>query len=76
MPKITPVDFQVLVCIFEKCGFSYSRTHGDHLVYTKSSFPRPLVIPRYKNVPVFIIQNLIRTSGIDRKKYFELLNTL
>jgi len=73
MPKISPVSFRVLVNIFEQCGFCHSRTHGDHLVYVKPGFRRALVIPRYENIPVFIICNLIRTSGITRKKYFEFL---
>ena len=39
----------------------------------KPGVKRPLVIPAYKAVPVFIIKNLIRTSGITREQYFELL---
>lgn len=73
MLKITPISFKRLVCIFEKVGFKYSRTKGDHLVYVKAGCARPLVIPKYEEVPVFIIKNLLRTSSIDREKYFSLL---
>jgi hypothetical protein len=34
---------------------------------------RPIVIPMYKEVPVFIIKNLLRTSGMSRDRYFALL---
>lgn len=73
MPKIVPVRFSVLVALFEKEGFCYARTKGDHLIYTKKGIIRPIVIPRYEEVPVFIIKDLLRTAGIDRDRYFELL---
>jgi len=73
MQKITPINYQKLVCIFEKAGFIYSRTKGDHIIYTRSGIVRPLVIPKYKQIPVFVIKNLLRTAGVEREKYFELL---
>ncbi|MBI4443733.1 MAG: type II toxin-antitoxin system HicA family toxin [Acidobacteria bacterium] len=73
MPPIRPVPFQVLVKVFERDGFQLKRQHGDHLIYTKAGVKRPLVIPMYDEVPVFIIKNLLRTAGISREKYFEFL---
>ena len=73
MPAIQPVPYQTLVRIFEKDGFSFARQSGDHRIYTKSGVKRPLVIPAYRSVPVFIIRNLLRTSGMSRERYFELL---
>jgi hypothetical protein len=31
------------------------------------------VVPRYDPLPVFIIKNVLRTAGISRERYFELL---
>ena len=59
--------------VFEAEGFSFVRQRGDHLIYTKAGVKRPLVIPAYKAVPVFIIKNLLRTAGMTRERYFELL---
>lgn len=73
MPAIQPVPYQTLVRVFEKDGFSFARQSGDHLIYTKPDVKRPLVIPTYRSVPVFIIRNLLRTSGMSRERYFELL---
>ena len=73
MPQIVAVPYQQLIKVFERDGFSFARQTGDHLIYTKPGVKRPLVIPAYKAVPVFIIKNLIRTSGISRERYFELL---
>jgi hypothetical protein len=41
--------------------------------YRKQGIKRPLVIPAYRSVPVFVIRNLLRTAGMSRDRYFELL---
>ena len=74
MPKLSPVSYTILKCIFEKEGFTHVRTEGDHLVFTKPGVLRPVVIPKYKSLPVFIIKNNLRTAGISRERYFELLD--
>ncbi len=73
MAAIRPVHFQVLIRVFEQDGFSFDRQEGDHRIYIKAGLKRPLVIPLYRAVPVFIIKNLLRTSGMSRERYFELL---
>ncbi len=73
MPPIRPADYQTIVKVFEQDGFTFSRQRGDHLIYTKPGIKRPLVIPMYKAVPVFIVKNLLRTAGMTRERYFELL---
>ncbi|OFV93999.1 MAG: hypothetical protein A3G76_14110 [Acidobacteria bacterium RIFCSPLOWO2_12_FULL_65_11] len=73
MPSIQPVPYQTLVRIFQQDGFVFARQTGDHLIYTKLGSRRPLVIPTYSSVPVFIIRNLLRTSGMTRERYFSLL---
>lgn len=74
MPKITPVPASRLRRVFEKAGFKCVRVEGDHFVYTKPGIIRPVVIPDYQEVPVFIIKNNLRTAGIGRDEYFKLLN--
>jgi predicted RNA binding protein YcfA (HicA-like mRNA interferase family) len=59
--------------VFEAEGFRCSRTEGDHMVFVRPGAVRPVVIPRYNPVPVFIIRNSLRTAGISRERYFELL---
>jgi predicted RNA binding protein YcfA (HicA-like mRNA interferase family) len=71
--KLVPVPYQTLVRIFEKEGFTFARQEGDHQIFTKSGVLRPLVIPTYRAVPVFIIRNLLRTSSMSRERYFELM---
>ncbi len=73
MPALRPVPYATLVRVFERDGFIFRRQHGDHLIYTKAGVKRPLVIPMYQQVPVFIIKNLLRTAGMSRERYLELM---
>lgn len=73
MSKINPVSYKRLEAIFLKKGFSFRKTSGDHDIFVKKGIVRPIVIPRYKEIPVFVIKNLLRTSGISREEYFDLL---
>ena len=43
------------------------------MVFTKTGVIRPVVIPKCAAVPVFIIKNNLRTTGISRDRYIELL---
>jgi predicted RNA binding protein YcfA (HicA-like mRNA interferase family) len=74
MPALRPVHYKDLIRVLEHDGFSYDRTEGDHFIYVKAGVRRPLVIRMYREIPVFIIKNLLRTSGISRERYFDLLN--
>jgi predicted RNA binding protein YcfA (HicA-like mRNA interferase family) len=73
MPAVRPVHFQRLIRVFEQDGFRFDRQEGDYRIYVKAGVKRPLVIPTYHAVPVFIIKNLLRTSAMSRERYFELL---
>ena len=73
MPRIVPVPPDRLRKVFEKAGFQCVRSEGDHFVYTKPGISRPVVIPNWSEVPVFIIKNNLRTANMSREEYFELL---
>lgn len=76
MPKIQPINYKKLAKVFELAGFRFARQAGDHLIYTKTGIPRPVVIPMYDEIPVFIIKNNLRSAGMSREKYFELLERI
>lgn len=73
MSRIAPVPYRKIVRILELEGFILARERGDHLVFTKPGILRPVVVPRYDPLPVFIIKNVLRTARISRERYFELL---
>jgi len=59
--------------IFEMAGCVYVRTKGDHLICRYPGAVRPVIIPKYKEVPTFVIKNNMRVIEMSREKYFELL---
>jgi predicted RNA binding protein YcfA (HicA-like mRNA interferase family) len=73
MAAIRPIRYSTLARLFELDGWIYHHTSGDHLIYVKPGCKRPVVIPKWNEVPVFIIQNNLRTAGMSRQRYFELL---
>jgi len=73
MSRITPIHYKKLIRVFEEAGFHVTRTKGDHVVMVKTKNPRPLVIPEREDVPVFVIKNNMRSAGLTREQYFELL---
>jgi len=73
--KIVPIPYQKLVKVFELDGFTIKRQKGDHLVLTKPGVKRPVVIKKSPDeVPVTHILTNLRTAGIDRERYFKLLD--
>lgn len=76
MSKITSIHYRKLVKIFELVGFKFRRSKGDHLIYTKAGISRPIIIPKYKEIPVFVIKNNLRAGGISREQYFKLLKKI
>jgi predicted RNA binding protein YcfA (HicA-like mRNA interferase family) len=73
VPAIRRVHYKVLAKVFEQDGFTFNHQRGDHLIYTKPGVICPLVIPAYREIPVFIVKNLLRTAEMSRERYFELL---
>lgn len=42
-------------------------------MYWRSDLKRPVVVPKYPNLPVFIIRNNLRTLNISPDEYLEIL---
>jgi predicted RNA binding protein YcfA (HicA-like mRNA interferase family) len=74
MPRLTPVKWQTLECIFIKDGFAFEREEGDHRCYVEDGVLRPVVIPKYREIDLDIIRASMRTAGMSRERYFELLS--
>ena len=71
--KINPTHYKVQVKIFEMAGCVYVRTKGDHLIYRYPEAVRPVIIPKYKEIPTFVIKNNMRVIGMSREEYLKLL---
>jgi predicted RNA binding protein YcfA (HicA-like mRNA interferase family) len=73
MPKFAPVDWRTLERVFLAAGFRFVRQEGSHRSYVKPGVARPVVIPTYREIPVFIIRNNLKTASLTRDDYFQLL---
>ncbi|MEM2991165.1 MAG: type II toxin-antitoxin system HicA family toxin [Halobacteria archaeon] len=73
MQRITPVHYSKLIRLFELDGFSQRRQESGHAIMTKPGIKRPLVIPKYREIPVFVIKNNLRPARMSRGRYFKLL---
>jgi predicted RNA binding protein YcfA (HicA-like mRNA interferase family) len=70
-----PIPYRALVRVFEQDGFTVKRQKGDHLIMTKPEVKRPVVIKTSpRQVAVTHILTNLRTAGISRERYFELLD--
>ena len=76
MPKITPIHWKILKKIFENHGCSYKRKRGSDHILTHPDAKRAIVIPEYPEVDIDIIKNNMRTVGMTRDEYFELLKRI
>ena len=73
MPKFIPEHWRTVEAVFLAVGFRFVRQQGSHRSYVKAGVARPVVIPAYKEVPVFIIRTNLKTAGLSRDDYFALL---
>lgn len=76
MSRIVPVHYRKIIRILELEGFALARERDDHMIYTRAGVLRPIVVPRYDPLPVFIIKNVLRTARISRERYLELLQQI
>ncbi len=73
MPRIIPTHWRIQERILEAEGFAFRGQDGSHRAYTRAGIIRPVILPAYRQVPVSIIRNNLRTAGISHERYFELL---
>jgi len=74
MPRLTPITWKVLECIFVKDGFAFERQIGSHRTYSKPGIMRPVVIPVHsKPIEIEAIMSNMKTAGMSRDRYFKLL---
>jgi predicted RNA binding protein YcfA (HicA-like mRNA interferase family) len=73
MPRIIPVHWQTLLRVFELYGCQYRRKKGSHHILICPNAKRAVVIPEYDEIDIEIIKNNMRTAGMSREVYFDLL---
>ena len=76
MPRLFPTHWKTQVRIFELFGCLYRRKEGSHHILICPGAKRAVVIPEYEEIDVEIIKNNMRTAGMSRERYFELLQQI
>ncbi|OGE20512.1 hypothetical protein A3A14_00665 [Candidatus Daviesbacteria bacterium RIFCSPLOWO2_01_FULL_43_38] len=76
MPSITPINWKEFEKFLIYVGCKFERQKGDHRIYWRSDLKRPVILPTYKNLPVFIIRNNPRTLKIGHEEYLEILKNI
>lgn len=76
MPRLTPIPRRRFEKFLEYVGCGYKRQKGDHLIWDRSDLKRPVVFPKDREIPVFIIRNNLRTLGLSPEEYLEILKKI
>lgn len=76
MPKIKATHWKEFEKFLFKVGCEFTREKGDHRIYWKVGIKRPLVIPRDKSLPAFIILNNVKVLGISREEYLKIIESM
>ena len=71
MPRIQSIHWKEFEKFLITAGCQFKREKGDHRIYWKSGMKRPIVIPRDKSLPAFIILNNLKLLGISREDYLK-----
>ncbi|MEK7567504.1 MAG: type II toxin-antitoxin system HicA family toxin [Patescibacteria group bacterium] len=73
MPHLAPVHWKKFEIFLLEIGCIFLREEGDHRIYSKKGLNRPIVLPRDKELPVFIIRNNLRTLNISTSEYLKVI---
>ncbi len=76
MPKIVAIHWRKFERFLFSIGCTLDRQEGDHRIYKKPGIKRPLVVPMWRPLPVFIIKSNLNTLSIDHGEYLEKLDKL
>ncbi len=70
---IKPVRYQDLEKFVLYVGCHFKRQTSSHRVYWRNDQTRPIIIPCYKAVPVFIIKNILRQLRVPPEEYLRIM---
>ncbi len=76
MPRITPINWKKFEKFLLYVGCRFDRQKGDHRIYWREGLPRPIVVPRDAQLPVFIIRNNLRILQISAEEYLDILKRI
>lgn len=76
MPRITPISWKKFEKFLFFVGCEFLSEKGDHRIYSRIGLARPVVIPRERQLPVFVIMNNLRVLQISHQEYLDILERI
>lgn len=76
MSRLSPFSWKKFDKFLRQEGCELIRTKGDYLIYQKKGLIRPIVIPKEKHLPIFIIKNNLRILNISMDDYINKIQDL
>jgi predicted RNA binding protein YcfA (HicA-like mRNA interferase family) len=76
MDKVGKVSWKRFEKFLLAVGCEFKSQEGSHRRYKKPGLLRPIIIPCDKQLPQFIISNNLRTLGISKEEFVEIIKNL
>jgi predicted RNA binding protein YcfA (HicA-like mRNA interferase family) len=76
MSGLVPIHWKKFEKFVLFIGCKFEREKGDHRIYSRNDLKRPVVFPRDRELPVFIIRNNLRILRIEPAEYLEILKQI
>ena len=76
MTHLIPISWRKFEKFLLFVGCHFEKEKGDHRIYWREGLKRPVVIPRERELPVFVIRNNLRILGIASDEYLEILKRI
>jgi len=76
MDQLGRIDWRRFEKFLLKIGCEFKGQQGSHRKYKKEGLARPIIVPAVDNLAPFIIANNLRTLGISKKVFVEMIKRL
>ena len=70
MSRLTPLHWRKIEKALLHFGCKYIGQESSHRKYWREDFTRPIILPKYKEVPKFIIAQIIKLLKVNRKDFY------
>jgi predicted RNA binding protein YcfA (HicA-like mRNA interferase family) len=62
-----------MIAALKREGFEVVRQKGSHVSLQRTGLLRPVVVPLHRELSDGVVTSCLKTAGISRKRYLELL---
>ena len=76
MSRLIPVHYGKFCKFLEYVGCEFVRKTGSHLIYRRNDLPRSIVVPEHKELSMTVIFSNLKTLGISKEKYQEIMEKI